>query len=67
MDSLSKQARYRGVTHVRVDFDTQKDVMKRFGASDRSTLIMFRGKKEVGRLYGETGEKEIKALIDKGL
>ena len=67
MDSLSKQAKYSTITQFRVDFDTQKDVMKRFGATDRSTLIMFRGKKEVGRLFGETGDKEIKALIDKGL
>lgn len=67
MNSLYKQPRYAAVTHIRVDYDTQKDVMRRFGASDRSTLIMFRGKKEVGRLFGETGDKEIKALIDKGL
>ena len=41
--------------------------MKRFGASDRSTLIMFRGAKEVGRLYGVTGGRDIQALLDKGL
>ena len=67
MDSLNKQAKYRAVVQLRVDYDTQQDIMKRFGASDRSTLIMFRGKKEVGRLYAETGDKEIQALIDKGL
>ena len=67
MNSLYKQSRYGAITHIRVDFDTQKDVMKRFGATDRSTLIMFRGNKEVGRLYGVTGEKEIQALLDKGL
>ncbi len=41
--------------------------MKRFGANDRSTLIMFRGSKEVGRVYGVTDGKEIQALLDKGL
>ncbi len=67
MDSLSKQAKYSTITQFRVDFDTQKDVMKRFGATDRSTLIMFRGNKEVGRLYGMTGDKDIQGLLDKGL
>jgi len=41
--------------------------MKRFGATDRSTLIMFRGPKEVGRVHGATDSKEIQALLDKGL
>lgn len=50
-----------------MDFDKQKDVMKRFGANDRSILIMFRGTKEVGRVNGVTDSKEIQALLDKGL
>ena len=41
--------------------------MKRFGATDRSTLIMFRGAKEVDRLYGVTESREIQALLDKAL
>jgi len=41
--------------------------MQRFGARDRSTLIMFRGAREVGRVQGVTGSKEIQALLDKGL
>lgn len=41
--------------------------MKRFGANDRSTLIMFRGTKEVGRVYSVTEAKEIQALLNKGL
>jgi hypothetical protein len=41
--------------------------MKRFGASDRSTLIMFRGAREVGRLHAVTDGKAIQALLDKGL
>ena len=67
MDSLNKQAKYRAVVQLRVDYDTQQDIMKRFGASDRSTLIMFKGQKEVGRVSFVTDEKEIRALIDKGL
>ena len=64
---MSKQARYGAITKFRVDFDKQKDVMKRFGVNDRSTLVMFRGAKEVGRLHGVTEGKDIQALLDKGL
>lgn len=59
--------KYDSIIKFRVDFDKQKDVMKRFGASDRSTLIMYRGAKEVGRIHALTEAKEIQALLDKGL
>jgi hypothetical protein len=41
--------------------------VKRFGARDRSTLVMFKGPKEVGRLVFQAGESEIKALLDRAL
>ena len=52
---------------MRVDYDTQKDLMKQFGARSRSTLIMFKGAKEVGRVIGTTDEKAIQSLLDKAL
>jgi thioredoxin 1 len=64
---LSRKAPYSGIAQFRVDYDRQKDLMKRFGVRDRSTLIMFKGAKEVGRLYSETDPKVIRALLDKGL
>ena len=67
MDKLSAQARYAGITHYRVDYDKQKDLMKQFNARDRSTLIMFKGAKETGRVVWETDEKAIQALLDKAL
>mgnify|MGYP003348948905 CR=1 FL=1 len=67
MDKLSAQARYSKMVQLRVDYDTQKDLMKRFGASERSTLIMFKGSKEVGRVVFETDAKAIQSMIDKGL
>ena len=41
--------------------------MKRFGAHDLSTLIMYRGAKEVGRVHGVTDSRAIQALLDNGL
>ncbi len=48
-----------------VDFDTAKDVLKQFRVQYQSTLIVFRGKKEVARSTGETNPSLIRALIAK--
>ena len=50
-----------------VDFDTAKNVLKRFRVQYQSTLIMFRVATEVGRSTGETDPTQIRALVAKGL
>lgn len=50
-----------------VDFDSAKDVLKRFRVQSQSTLIVFKGGNEVGRSTGETNPANIKALVSKGL
>ena len=48
-----------------VDFDAAKDVLKQFRVQYQSTLIVFRGSKEVARSTGETDPSLIRALIAK--
>ncbi|WP_128931555.1 thioredoxin family protein [Bradyrhizobium zhanjiangense] len=48
-----------------VDFDTAKDVLKRFRVQYQSTLIIFRGDKEVTRSTAETNPALIRAMIAK--
>ncbi|TAN47108.1 MAG: thioredoxin [Rhodospirillales bacterium] len=50
-----------------VDFDSAKDVLKQFRVTSQSTLIMFKGKTEVGRSTGEIDPAVITALVSKGL
>ncbi|MFD1626613.1 thioredoxin family protein [Azospirillum griseum] len=50
-----------------VDFDTAKDVLRRFKVQYQSTLIVFKGATEVGRSTGETRPDAIRALVAKGL
>ena len=50
-----------------VDFDSAKDVLKRFCVQSQSTLIVFKGANEVGRSTGDTNPASIKALVSKGL
>lgn len=53
---------YVGAVILRVDFDRQKDVLKRFDVDQQSTLIAFKGGKEVGRVVGGTSEQVILGL-----
>lgn len=48
-----------------VDFDTAKDVLKRFRVQYQSTLIVFKGSKEVARSTGETDPAPIRSLVAK--
>ncbi len=50
-----------------VDFDSAKDVLKQHRVSSQSTLIMFKGKVEVGRSTGVTDPAAIAALVGMGL
>ena len=50
-----------------VDFDTQKDAVRFFGARMQSTLIAFKGTTETGRSVGETERSSIAALLNKAL
>jgi thioredoxin-like negative regulator of GroEL len=50
-----------------VDFDTQKDVVKQFGATMQSTLVMFHGKDEMARTVGDTDANSIRSSIRRTL
>jgi thiol-disulfide isomerase/thioredoxin len=50
----------------RVDFDRDKDALKRFRVQSQSTLIVFKGKNEVSRSVGDTDPSRVQALIAKG-
>ncbi|MDP1605675.1 MAG: thioredoxin family protein [Rhodocyclaceae bacterium] len=62
---LLKTAELKGITAFRVDFDGQKDAVKRFKATMQSTLIVFKGGVEVGRSTGDTKQDSIAALLKK--
>ncbi|MDE1935985.1 thioredoxin family protein [Bradyrhizobium sp.] len=48
-----------------VDFDTAKDVLKQFRVQYQSTLIVFRGAKELARSTGETSPEPLRSLVAK--
>jgi len=64
---LLKTPELGGITALRVDFDKQKSDVKRFKAQYQSTLIVFKGGKEVGRSTGDTNRESIAALLKKAV
>ena len=67
LDKLRDDPRYKDLVTFKVDFDTQKTVLRAFNARVQSTLICFRGAKEVGRSVGETQLEWIDDLLAKSL
>ena len=48
-----------------VDFDTAKDALREFRVQHQSTLIVFKGQKEVARSIGETDPAPLRSLVAK--
>jgi thioredoxin 1 len=67
IQKLSAEPQYKDLTIFDVDFDTRKDVLRKFGAQVQSTLIVFKGSKETGRSVGSTSESTIDDLMRKAL
>ena len=67
LSQLESEPKYAGLVVFQVDFDTQKDAVRRFGARMQSTLIVFKGHAETGRSVGDTNPKSIAALLAKTL
>jgi thioredoxin 1 len=53
----------KDVVFLRVNFDTQLDALQAFKVQSQSTLIMFKGTKEVARSVGDTTAAGISKLV----
>lgn len=67
INELLEEKEYQAITLLRIDFDSQKDALKKFNVSKQSTLIVFKGEKETGRSTGDTAFEKIEALVQKAL
>ncbi|MBQ1784795.1 MAG: thioredoxin family protein [Gammaproteobacteria bacterium] len=67
LGELLKDPQLTAITVLKVDYDDQKEVVARFQAPRQSTLVMFKGTTETGRLVAETSDTAIRALLLSGL
>ena len=56
---------YAAVTVMRVEWDEHRggDLVKQLSIPRRSTLVMFKGGQEIGRVVAKTGRADIEALF----
>ena len=63
IEQLTASPDYKDLLIFRVDFDSQKDIVRDFGARSQSTLIAFHGSRETGRSVGDTDPNSITKLL----
>jgi thiol-disulfide isomerase/thioredoxin len=67
LSAIEAEPAFKDLVVLDIDFDSQKDLVRHFGARMQSTLIVFKGAAETGRSTGETNANNIKALLNKAL
>ena len=55
------------LTVLVANYDTEKDLKKRFNVRGQSTLVALHGNKETGRLIGETSAAALSATLKSAL
>ncbi len=67
LSKLGGEARFKNMVRFNIDYDSQKDLLKKFNVQKQSTLIVFKGRQEAGRSTGETNPAAIEALLAKAI
>ena len=67
LSRLKSDQRFTNLVSFDIDFDTQKDLLRKFNVQKQSTLIVFKGKQETGRSTGDTNAGSIEALLGKSI
>jgi thiol:disulfide interchange protein len=64
---LTRQPKFKDLVVLKADFDTQKAALKPLDVRQQSTLIVFKGGKELDRSVGDTSQFSIEGMLDKTL
>ena len=64
---LSADPRFKDLQIFDIDFDSQKDLLRKLDVRTQSTLIAYKGSVETGRSVGETQPEWIEGLVEKTL
>ncbi len=65
LSSLLASPEFNDYTLLEVNFDKEPAVLRQFAVTQQSTLIVFKGRTEVGRSTGDTKKDGIAALLRK--
>lgn len=65
LGELTSEPKYADLQVFKIDFDTQKDLLKKLNVRMQSTLIVYKQGAEVGRSVGDTNRDSIAELLSK--
>lgn len=65
LKSILADPRYKDVQRFDIDFDSQKDALKLVGARMQSTLIVYKGTREMARSIGQTQQEWLEDFLEK--
>jgi thioredoxin 1 len=61
---LMEQSKYKDLTTLTIDFDTDTALLKAYNVRVQSTLIVLTGKQEEGRSVGDTSREGVEHLLN---
>ena len=64
---LGAKEEFKDVVFLTYQQGKNKDIAEALNVSVRTTIVVFKGKKEVARIIGQTGKTEIYSAIKKGI
>lgn len=67
IDKIMHNSRFDKVRYYVVDFDNDKDSMRKLKANTRSTILIYKGKQEITRSANDTDPVSIQNLLEKTL
>ena len=67
LSKLEATPKFKNLVVLDIDFDTSKPLLRKLHVAQQSTLIVYKGKSEVGRSTGDTDPGSIAALLGKAI
>ncbi len=67
LSELEGTPKFKNLVVLNIDFDSQKALLRKLHVAQQSTLIVYKGKAEVGRSTGDTDPGSIAALLGKAI
>ncbi len=64
---INAKKEFKDVVFLTYQQGKNKDIAEELNVSVRTTIVVFKGSKEVARIIGQTGEQEIYSAIKKGI
>ena len=64
---INAKDEFKDIVFLTYQQGKHKDIAEALNISVRTTIVVFKGKKEVARIIGQTGKTEIYSAIKKGI